>query len=116
MLTAGTGLSCAASAACALSRLNVPLGIVMIPLVQARIPSGRGLRATLGPVGLLLAAGGAVGLVRALIRANGPGWASPEIVAPLAAGLLPGVAFVAWELRPAKPMVAMRLFRARPLF
>ena len=48
----------------------------------------------------------------ALIRANGIGWASPEILAALAAGLLLGVAFVAWELRVAEPMVPMRLFRS----
>jgi MFS family permease len=93
--------------------LNVPIGLVMIPLVQARIPAGAGLRTTLDPVGLLLATGGALGLVWALIRANGIGWASPEILATLAAGLLLGMAFVAWELRVAKPMVPMRLFRSR---
>jgi hypothetical protein len=34
--------------------LNVPIGVVMIPLVRARIPAGAGPRATLDPVGLLL--------------------------------------------------------------
>jgi len=56
---------------------------------------------------------GTLGLVWALIRANGIGWASPEILATLAAGLLLGVAFVAWESRVAEPMVPMRLFRSR---
>jgi len=93
--------------------LNVPIGIVMIPLVQVKIPASARLRATLDPVGLLLATGGALGLVWALIRANGIGWASPEILATLAAGLLLGVAFVGWELRAAKPMVPMRLFSSR---
>jgi EmrB/QacA subfamily drug resistance transporter len=93
--------------------LNVPIGLVMIPLVLAKIPAGAGRRATLDPVGLLLATGSALGLVWALIRANGIGWASQEILATLATGLALGVAFVAWELRAAKPMVPMRLFRSR---
>jgi EmrB/QacA subfamily drug resistance transporter len=95
--------------------LNLPIGLVMIPLVLAKIPAGAGLRATLDPVGLLLATGSALGLVWALIRANGTGWASQEILATLATGLALGVAFVAWELRAAKPMVPMRLFRSRAL-
>ena len=93
--------------------LNVPIGLVMIPLVLARIPVGAGRRAPLDPVGLVLATGGALGLVWALIRANGIGWASPEILATLGGGLLLGAAFVAWELRAAEPMVPMRLFRSR---
>ena len=93
--------------------LNVPIGLVMIPLVLGRIPVGAGRRAPLDPVGLVLATGGALGLVWALIRANGIGWASPEILATLAGGLLLGAAFVAWELRAAQPMVPMRLFRSR---
>ena len=93
--------------------LNVPIGLVMIPLVLARIPVGAGRRAPLDPVGLVLATGGALGLVWALIRANGIGWASPEILTTLGGGLLLGAAFVAWELRAAQPMVPMRLFRSR---
>ena len=93
--------------------LNVPIGLVMIPLILARIPAGAGRRSALDPVGLLLATGSALGLVWALIRANGIGWLSPEIVATLAAGLLLGVAFVGWESRAATPMVPMRLFRSR---
>jgi EmrB/QacA subfamily drug resistance transporter len=94
--------------------LNVPIGLVLIPLVQARIPAGAVQRTALDPVGLLLAAGGALGLIWALVRANGIGWASPETLVTLTAGLLLGVAFVGWELRAAQPMVPMRLFRSRP--
>ena len=47
------------------------------------------------------------------MRANGAGWTSLEVVGALAAGLLLALAFVAWELRAAHPMVPMRLFRSR---
>jgi EmrB/QacA subfamily drug resistance transporter len=97
--------------------LNVPIGLVMIPLILSRISDVTMIsdtaRASLDPAGLVLATGGALGLVWALIRANGVGWASPEIVATLAVGILLTVAFVAWELRTGHPMVPVRLFGER---
>jgi len=97
--------------------LNVPIGLVMIPLILSRISDvtmiSDAARAGLDPAGLVLATGGALGLVWALIRANGVGWASPEIVATLAVGILLTVAFVAWELRTGHPMVPVRLFGER---
>jgi EmrB/QacA subfamily drug resistance transporter len=95
--------------------LNVPIGLVMIPLIQVKIKiigterSG----SRLDPAGLLLATGGALGIVWALVRAGSLGWSSPEIVTALAAGIVLAVAFVAWELRAADPMVPLRLFRSR---
>jgi MFS family permease len=95
--------------------LNVPIGLVMIPLIMVRIPASRRARISLDPIGLLLAAGGALGIVWALIRAGSLGWTSPEIIATLAAGIGLGAAFVRWELRAAHPMVPLRLFRSRPI-
>jgi len=48
--------------------LNVPIGLVMIPLILVRIPVAERARVSLDPVGLLLAAGGALGIVWALIH------------------------------------------------
>src|SRR6185295_3391119 len=79
--------------------LNVPIGLVMIPLITVRIPVAERARVSLDPIGLLLAAGGVLGIVWALIRADSLGWTSPEIVAALAAGIVLGAAFVGWELR-----------------
>jgi EmrB/QacA subfamily drug resistance transporter len=104
--------------------LNVPIGLIMIPLILVRIPaSGAAVapdgaeraRTSLDPAGLVLATGGALGIVWALIRSDSLGWGSPEIVATLAAGLVLAAAFVAWELRAANPMVPLRLFRSRPI-
>ncbi|MFY9929438.1 MAG: MFS transporter, partial [Streptosporangiaceae bacterium] len=75
--------------------------------------TGAGAGSSLDPGGLILATGGALGLVWALIRANGVGWGSPEIVVTLAAGALLTGAFIAWELRAASPMVPLHLFRSR---
>ena len=93
--------------------LNIPIGVVMVPLIVRRIPATAGSPASLDPVGLILATGGALGIVWALIRANSVGWASPETVGTLAGGVLLTGAFIAWELRTADPMVPLRLFRSR---
>jgi EmrB/QacA subfamily drug resistance transporter len=93
--------------------LNVPIGLVMIPLILTRIPASAGIRASLDPAGLILATGGVLGVVWALIRANSIGWGSPETVAALAGGMLLALVFVAWELRVPDPMVPLRLFRSR---
>ncbi|HEV2257140.1 MAG TPA: DHA2 family efflux MFS transporter permease subunit [Streptosporangiaceae bacterium] len=93
--------------------LNVPIGAVMIPLILTRMTAAAGTQARLDPVGLILATGGALGLVWALIRANSLGWASPEITATMATGAVLATAFVAWELRTTHPMIPVRLFKAR---
>ena len=59
--------------------LNVPIGVIMIPLILTRMPAAAGPRTQLDPLGLLLATGGALALVWGLIRANSVGWASPQI-------------------------------------
>ena len=93
--------------------LNVPIGVIMIPLILTRMTATAATPAKLDPIGLLLATGGALGLVWALIRANSLGWASPEIVAALTTGALLATGFVAWELRTTHPMVPVRLFKER---
>jgi EmrB/QacA subfamily drug resistance transporter len=93
--------------------LNVPIGLVMIALILARIPASSGTRGRLDPLGLTLAAGGTFGIVWALIRANGVGWRSPQITIMLGVGVVLSLGFVGWELRAAEPMVPIRLFRSR---
>ncbi|MFL6650528.1 MAG: MFS transporter [Sulfurifustaceae bacterium] len=93
--------------------INIPIGGVVIALVLARIEESFGSRAALDVPGIFLVTGGALGVVWALMRGNDAGWASLEVLATLAAGLLLAVAFVLWELRAREPMVPMRLFRSR---
>src|SRR6202050_214898 len=50
--------------------LNVPIGLVMVPLIVTRISDTARVGASLAPVALGLATGGALGLVWALIRAK----------------------------------------------
>ncbi|MBM2821533.1 MAG: family efflux transporter permease subunit [Thermoleophilia bacterium] len=92
--------------------LNVPVGILLLPLALM-------LRESTGPdkaldiPGLALASGGLLGIVWGLIHGNGDGWTSPTIVGALLLGALLLAAFVAWELRTPQPMLPMRFFRNR---
>jgi len=95
--------------------LNVPIGVLLIPLALSRLQETFGPGGRLDLVGLGLASAGLFGIVWALIQGNGRGWTSPEIVASLAIGLALVAAFVAWELRTAAPMLPMRFFR-KPAF
>jgi len=93
--------------------LNVPIGLVAIPLVLRKIDESYGPDTGLDLRGLALISGGALGLVWGLVRGNEAGWGSAEVIASLSAGALLVAAFVAWELRAREPMLPMRFFRSR---
>lgn len=93
--------------------LNVPIGLVVIPLVRAHLPESTGPAKRLDIPGLALVTGAALGVVWALIHGNGYGWNRPDVLLPLAAGLALTFAFVRWELASPAPMLPMRLFRSR---
>ena len=93
--------------------LNVPIGLVLVPLALSRLQESYGPTAKLDLPGLGLVSAGLFGIVWGLVRGNSVGWASAEIVGALAAGAALVAAFVAWELRAEEPMVPMRFFRDR---
>ena len=91
--------------------LNVPIGLVLIPMAWRRLDESRGPSQHLDLPGLALASAGLFGIVWGLIRGNGSGWASPEVVLSLAVGVALVGAFIAWERRAPAPMLPMRFFR-----
>jgi EmrB/QacA subfamily drug resistance transporter len=93
--------------------LNVPIALVVIPLVLTRLEESFGPDADLDIRGLALATGAAFGIVWGLVRGNPAGWSSPEVVVSLAAGVLLAAAFVVWEARARAPMLPLSLFRSR---
>ncbi len=93
--------------------INVPIGLVTIPLVLLHVPESRGPSTALDVGGLILVSGAAFAAVWGLMRGNSVGWTNPEVSAALIAGLFVGIAFVAFELRTLEPMLPMRFFRVR---
>jgi EmrB/QacA subfamily drug resistance transporter len=93
--------------------VNVPIGLVALPLVVARIEESFGGDTALDVRGLALVGLGALGIVWGLVRGNTAGWGSGEVVLALVAGALLLAAFVVWELRVREPMLPMRFFRSR---
>src|SRR5437667_1400869 len=93
--------------------LNVPIGIVLIPLAFRRLDESYGPTAKLDLRGVALESAGLTGIVWGLVRGNGQGWASAEIVTALVGGAIVFALFIVWELRAQEPMLPMRFFRNR---
>ena len=93
--------------------LNVPIGLVLIPLAYFRLKETYGPSTRLDLPGLALASTGLFGIVWGVVRGNAVGWSSPEIVGSLLVGSLLTLAFVLWELRAPAPMLPLRFFRSR---
>ncbi len=93
--------------------LNVPVGILAIPLALIALPNAFGARVRADVVGVLLAGVGVLGLVYGIVRGNDAGWDSLEVVGALVVGGLLVAAFIFWERRVAAPLLPLRLFRDR---
>ncbi|MGA7206916.1 MAG: MFS transporter [Specibacter sp.] len=93
--------------------LNVPVGIVSLPLVLLALPNSFGARVRADVVGLLLSGIGLLAVVFGIVRGNDAGWSSAQVLAPLVGGAVLLVAFVFWESRSASPLLPLRLFHDR---
>ncbi|MCU1579638.1 MAG: major facilitator transporter [Rhodoglobus sp.] len=93
--------------------LNVPVGIVAIPLALLALPNTFGAKARADVVGVLLVGLGVLGLVFGIVRGNDAGWDSVEVDGALIAGAVLIAAFIWWESRTASPLLPLRLFRDR---
>ncbi|HWU46986.1 MAG TPA: MFS transporter [Humibacter sp.] len=93
--------------------LNVPFGIVSLPLVLFALPNSFGARLRADVAGVLLAGPGVLGLVYGIVRGNDAGWGSPEVLGALIGGAALTVGFLFWESRTSAPLLPLRLFRNR---
>jgi EmrB/QacA subfamily drug resistance transporter len=92
--------------------LNVPVGLVLLPLAT-QLRESHGPDTALDVPGVALGGLGLLGIVWGLVNGNAEGWASPQIVGSLAVGIALLGGFVAWELRTPQPVLPMRFFRDR---
>ena len=93
--------------------INVPVGLVAVPLVLSKMKESFGPETALDLPGLGLITAGALGIVWGLVRGNPAGWGSVEVISTMAAGCLLVAAFVVWERHTPAPMLPLVLFRSR---
>jgi EmrB/QacA subfamily drug resistance transporter len=93
--------------------LNVPIGLITIPLALRRLEESYGPAKQLDLPGLALGGGGLLGVVYGIVRGSELGWTSNTVLTALIGGAILLAAFVAWELRAPAPMLPMRFFRSR---
>ena len=93
--------------------INVPIGLVLIPLAATKLAPGRGAPRSLDLPGLVLVSTGLLGVVFGLVRGEGHGWTSGQVLASIGAGAALLAAFVGWEARTAEPMLPLSMWRNR---
>ncbi len=93
--------------------LNLPVGIISIPLALYALPNSLGDKLRADVVGVLLVGLGVLALVFGIVRGNPTGWGSIEVLGSLTAGAVLVAAFIWWELRTPSPLLPLRLFRDR---
>lgn len=93
--------------------LNVPTGVVLVPLALKYLSESFGPSKALDLPGVGLAATGLFGITFAIVRGQVEGWTSTPILASAAAGVVLLAGFVAWERRAPSPMLPLRFFQSR---
>jgi EmrB/QacA subfamily drug resistance transporter len=93
--------------------LNVPVGLIALPVAAIVLRDSRGGAGRLDPFGLVLSSAAVLALVWGIVHGEDDGWTSSTVVTTLVAGAVLLGGFVAWERRAAAPMLPLRLFRSR---
>ncbi|GAA2916101.1 MFS transporter [Streptomyces thioluteus] len=93
--------------------LNVPIGLLLLPLVRLRMDESRAPGARLDARGTLLVSTGLFGIVFAVVNVNAHGWTSGRVLTGLIAGGLLLGAFLWHCSAHENPMLPLRLFRNR---
>ena len=93
--------------------INVPIGLVLIPVAARTLRESHGPNGKLDAPGLALSGAGLLGIVFGLVHAQTAGFGAPLTVASLAGGGVLLAAFVRAELRAREPMLPMSFFAKR---
>ena len=93
--------------------LNVPVGLIAIPLALLALPNSFGAKVRADIVGVALVGLGILGVVYGIVSGNDAGWDSLEVIGSLVAGAVLIAAFIVWESRVAHPLLPLGLFRDR---
>ena len=93
--------------------INVPVGLVLVPLAGWRLQESHGPAKRLDLTGAGLGSAGLFGIVFGLVRSQTLGWGSTEVMATLALGVALVVVFIIHERRTEDPMLPMEFFAQR---
>lgn len=93
--------------------LNVPVGLVAVPLVLWALTNSFGARARTDIVGVVLAGVGVLALVFGIVRGNEVGWDSAQVLVGLVGGTVLLALFLVREHTTDAPVLPLRLFRDR---
>ncbi|WP_233712403.1 DHA2 family efflux MFS transporter permease subunit [Kribbella turkmenica] len=93
--------------------INVPVGLIAIPLVLRNVRESTGPSRRLDLAGAVVVSLAVLGLVWGIVNGESAGWTSAEVLGSFAAGVVLLVAFGAWEGRSAHPMIPLGFFRDR---
>ena len=93
--------------------LNVPTGLLLIPLAARYLTESFGPSRALDLPGVGLIATGLFGVTFAIVRGQSLGWTSATVLGSALVGVLLVAAFVLWERQAPSPMLPLRFFTSR---
>ncbi|MEO7223906.1 MAG: MFS transporter [Devosia sp.] len=93
--------------------INVPIVLVLIPLVLSRLQESRGLPTRVDIPGIALIGGLSFAVAWALMRGNEIGWGSGEVLVSIGGAIVMGLGLVGWLRRTDDPVIPPRLFATR---
>jgi DHA2 family methylenomycin A resistance protein-like MFS transporter len=94
--------------------VNVPPAVATLVIAAVAVPESRNpVARRLDVPGVITIALSLLGITFGLIESSRHAWGAPLVVAPLAAGVALGAAFLVWESRTRSPMLPLSLLRTR---
>lgn len=93
--------------------LNIPVGLVAVPLGFLVLQESRGIDVRMDLAGMVVASLGLLAVVWAVVNAQTKGWTSAPIITAFAIGGVLLVAFVLWQRRARFPLLPLSFYRIR---
>ncbi|RBM20677.1 DHA2 family efflux MFS transporter permease subunit [Streptomyces sp. PT12] len=93
--------------------INVPVGLVAIPLAVVTLRESSTPSTPLDLPGMVLATGGVLALVWGIVNGETEGWTSPEVLLSFAGAVVLLAAFVQWQRRAPAPLLPLSFYHSR---
>jgi EmrB/QacA subfamily drug resistance transporter len=93
--------------------INLPVGLIAVPLVLWAVRESRGADHSLDLLGMLLVCSAVTVAVWGIVEAHDAGWTSTRILTAFGVAATLLVVFVLWERRVAHPLLPLRFYRIR---